>query len=119
MLAQVLQIFSGKEHLVINQLISTLDKVIYFKGTIFQRSTKPLYTSQNRVEISGKNSPFFQTSFFRRSPKISMALASQICASYNKEIVEKFSSSKNCYCSSNFFNFHILEPFIALKSRAP
>jgi hypothetical protein len=25
-------------------LISTLDKVIYFKGTIFQQSTKPLFT---------------------------------------------------------------------------
>jgi hypothetical protein len=52
MLAQVLQIFLGKEHLVKNWLISTLDKVIYFKGTIFQRSAKPLFTSQNRVEIS-------------------------------------------------------------------
>jgi hypothetical protein len=52
MLAQVLQIFLGKEHLVKNWLISTLDKVIYFEGTIFQGSTKPLSTSQNRVEIS-------------------------------------------------------------------
>jgi hypothetical protein len=41
----------GKEHLVKNWLISTLDKVIYFKGTIFQRSTKHFFTSQNRVEI--------------------------------------------------------------------
>jgi hypothetical protein len=40
MLAQVLQIFWGKEHLVKNGLISTLDKVIYFKGTIFQRVFK-------------------------------------------------------------------------------
>jgi hypothetical protein len=39
-LAQILQIFLGKEHLVKNWLIYTLDKVIYFKGTIFQRSTK-------------------------------------------------------------------------------
>jgi hypothetical protein len=39
MLAQVLPKFSGKEQLVKNWLISTLDKVIYFKGTIFQRST--------------------------------------------------------------------------------
>jgi hypothetical protein len=52
MLAQGLQIFFGNEHLVKNWLISTLDKVIYFKGTIFQGSTKPLFTSQNRVEIS-------------------------------------------------------------------
>jgi hypothetical protein len=51
-LAQVLQIFLGKEHLVKNRLISTLDKVIYFKGTIFLWSTKPLFTSQNRVEAS-------------------------------------------------------------------
>jgi hypothetical protein len=34
-LAQVLEIFLGKEHLAKNRLISTLDKVIYFKGTIF------------------------------------------------------------------------------------
>jgi hypothetical protein len=52
MLAQALQIFWGKDYLVKNRLISTLDNVIYFKGTIFQRSTKPLFTSQNRVEIS-------------------------------------------------------------------
>jgi hypothetical protein len=52
MLAQVLHIFLGKEHLVKNWLISTLDKVIYFKGTFFLRSTKPLFTSQNRVETS-------------------------------------------------------------------
>jgi hypothetical protein len=52
MLAQVLQIFLGKEHLVKNWLISALDKAIYFKGTIFQQSTKPIFTSQNRVELS-------------------------------------------------------------------
>jgi hypothetical protein len=51
MLAQVLQIYWGKEHLAKNWLIYTLDKVIYFKGTIFQRPTKPLFTSQNRMEI--------------------------------------------------------------------
>jgi hypothetical protein len=51
-LAQALHIFSGKEHLVKNWLISTIDKVIYFKGTIFQRSTKSIFTSQNRAEIS-------------------------------------------------------------------
>jgi hypothetical protein len=52
MLAQALQILLGKEPLVKNRLIPTLDKVIYFKGTNFQGSTKPLFTSQNRVEIS-------------------------------------------------------------------
>jgi hypothetical protein len=49
MLAQVLQIFFGKEHLLKHWLISTLDKVIYFK--IGWR------TAEN-------NSPFFQTYFF-------------------------------------------------------
>jgi hypothetical protein len=52
MLAQVVQIFLGKEQLEKNRLISTLDKVICFKGTICQQSTKPLFNSQNRVEIS-------------------------------------------------------------------
>jgi hypothetical protein len=59
MLAQVLRIFFGKEHLVKNRLISTLDKVLYFKGTIFLRSTKRLFTSKNRLETSWKNCPFF------------------------------------------------------------
>jgi hypothetical protein len=54
MLAQVLQIFFGKEHLVNNWLISTLDKVIYYKGTFLQGSTKPLFTAQNRLETSWK-----------------------------------------------------------------
>jgi hypothetical protein len=35
-LAQVLQIFFGTEHLVNNWPISTLDKVIYYKGTFLQ-----------------------------------------------------------------------------------
>jgi hypothetical protein len=48
MLAQVLQILLGKEHLVKNRLISTLDKVTYFKGTIFLWSTKPLFTSLHK-----------------------------------------------------------------------
>jgi hypothetical protein len=34
----------GEKYLVKNRLISTLFKVIYFKGTIFQGSTKPLFT---------------------------------------------------------------------------
>jgi hypothetical protein len=59
MLAQVLQIFLGKEHLVKNWLISTLDKVIYIKVTIFQRPTKPLFASQNRMEISFKKFSLF------------------------------------------------------------
>jgi hypothetical protein len=52
MLERILQIFLGQEHLVKNQLIPTLDKVIYFKGTLFHQSTKTLFTSQNRVGIS-------------------------------------------------------------------
>jgi hypothetical protein len=56
-----LQIFLGKEHLVKNWLISTLYKLIYFKWTIFLRSTKPLFTTQNRVDTSWKKfSRFFQ-----------------------------------------------------------
>jgi hypothetical protein len=42
----ILQIFWRKEHLVYNRLISTLDKVIYFKETIFLQSTKPLFIAQ-------------------------------------------------------------------------
>jgi hypothetical protein len=72
MLAQVLQIYWGKEHLVKNWLISTLDNVIYFKGTIFQRSTKPLFILQNRVDMSWKNDPFFKHASSSIAPKISM-----------------------------------------------
>jgi hypothetical protein len=53
MLAQVQQVFFGGRTPYKNWLISTLDKVIYFKGTIFQPSTyKTFFTSQNRVELS-------------------------------------------------------------------
>jgi hypothetical protein len=64
MSAQILQVFWGKEHLVKNWLISTLDKVIYFKGIIFQRSTKPLFASQKGWKSAEKISPFFQKCFF-------------------------------------------------------
>jgi hypothetical protein len=40
----------GGKTLVKSLLISTLDKVIYYVGTFSQVSTKPLFTSQNRVE---------------------------------------------------------------------
>jgi hypothetical protein len=53
----------GKEHLVKNGLISTLDKVFYFKGTIFRWSTKLLFALQNSVEISWKKFCLFQTCF--------------------------------------------------------
>jgi hypothetical protein len=74
MLEQVLQTFSGKEYLVKNWLISTLDKVIYFKGTIFRRSTKPLFTSQNRVETAEKILPFFKHASSIVASKISMVM---------------------------------------------
>jgi hypothetical protein len=47
-----LQTFYGKKALVKSMLISTLDKVIYYIGTFLQGSTKPLFTTQNRVETS-------------------------------------------------------------------
>jgi hypothetical protein len=48
-LAQVLQLFFGEKHLK-NWLIFTLGKVIYYKGTFLQGSTKPLFTTKNRLE---------------------------------------------------------------------
>jgi hypothetical protein len=42
MFGLVLQIFLAKK-LVKRLLISTLDKKIYFRGTIFQGPTKPLF----------------------------------------------------------------------------
>jgi hypothetical protein len=54
-------------------LISTLDKEIYYVGTFLQGSTKPLFTTQNRVEIAEKNRPFFQhASSSSVAPTISM-----------------------------------------------
>jgi hypothetical protein len=47
----LLQTFWAK-NLVKSLLISALDKVIYHIGTFLQGSTKPLSTSQNRVEAS-------------------------------------------------------------------
>jgi hypothetical protein len=52
MLAQALQTFWAKKTLVKSLLISTLDKVIYYIGTFLQGSTKPLFTTQNRLETS-------------------------------------------------------------------
>jgi hypothetical protein len=57
--APVQQTFWAKETLVKSLLISTLDKVIYYIGTIFLQSTKPLFTSQNRVETSWKKFAIF------------------------------------------------------------
>jgi hypothetical protein len=65
--------FLGKEHLAKNQLISALEKVICIKWTIFLRPSKPLFTSQNRVETSWKKfARLFQNASSRS--KISMRL---------------------------------------------
>jgi hypothetical protein len=48
----LLQTFWVKKTLVKSLLISTLDMVIYYIGTFLQGSTKPLFSSQNRVETS-------------------------------------------------------------------
>jgi hypothetical protein len=39
-------------NLVKSLLTSTLDKVLYYNGAFLQGSSKPLFTSQNRVETS-------------------------------------------------------------------
>jgi hypothetical protein len=52
MFALVQQTFLTKKTLVKNLLIYTLDKVIYYKGTFLQDSTKPLLTTKNRLETS-------------------------------------------------------------------
>jgi hypothetical protein len=71
-LLALLQIVWGKEHLIKNRLISTPDKVIYFKGTNFSAVYKTLLTSQNKVEISKKILPFFKDASSSIAPKISM-----------------------------------------------
>jgi hypothetical protein len=56
----LLQTFWAKKKLVKCLLITTLDKVIYNIGTFSQGSTKPLFTSQNRADVSRKKiCPFF------------------------------------------------------------
>jgi hypothetical protein len=47
---------------------------MYFKGSIFQGSTKPLFTSQNRRSAE-KNFPFFKHAPSCIAPRISMAKA--------------------------------------------
>jgi hypothetical protein len=53
-----------QKNLVKSLLISNLYKVIYYKRTFLQDSTKPLFTTPNRLETSWKNSPLFSTCFF-------------------------------------------------------
>jgi hypothetical protein len=62
-----------RKKLVKSLLISTLDKVVYYKGTFLQYSTKPLLTTQNTLEKFEKNFPFFQHA--SSSAKISMGKA--------------------------------------------
>jgi hypothetical protein len=51
--------FLANKNLVKSLRISALDKVIYYKGTFVQGSTKPLFTTQNRLEASwNKFAPF-------------------------------------------------------------
>jgi hypothetical protein len=57
--ALVQQTFLAK-NLAKSMLIPTLDKVIYYKGTLLQGSTKPLFTTQIGWRPVEKNSPFFQ-----------------------------------------------------------
>jgi hypothetical protein len=54
MFALVQQIFLGRAHLVKNQLISTPDNVYLHSKEQFFRGQQnlPLFTSQNRVEMS-------------------------------------------------------------------
>jgi hypothetical protein len=55
----------GQKNLVKSLLISALDKVIYYNGTFLRGSTKPIFTSQNRVETSWKKfARFFSTCVF-------------------------------------------------------
>jgi hypothetical protein len=62
MLAQVLQIFLGKEHLVKNRLISTLDKVFSDLQNL----------SSLHKRLAEKISPFFKHASSSIAPKISM-----------------------------------------------
>jgi hypothetical protein len=43
---------------------STQGKVVYYKETFLQGSTKPRFTTQNWQEISWKKSPLFIACFF-------------------------------------------------------
>jgi hypothetical protein len=65
MFALVRQTFLAKKTLVKSLPISTLDKVIYYKGTFLQDSTKPLLTTQNMyVGDQLKKLPLFSTCVF-------------------------------------------------------
>jgi hypothetical protein len=59
MLALDLQIFLGKEHIVKNRLISTLDKIIYYKGTFYRAQRRLSLTHKIGWRPAEKNSPVF------------------------------------------------------------
>jgi hypothetical protein len=48
----LLQTFWAEKNLVKSLLISPLDKVVYYIVSFLHGSTKPLFTTQNRVETS-------------------------------------------------------------------
>jgi hypothetical protein len=65
MFALVQQTFLAEKTLVKSLLISTIDKVVYYKGTFLQGSSKPRFTTQNRSETSLKKfARFFSTCVF-------------------------------------------------------
>jgi hypothetical protein len=63
-LAQVLPIFLGKEHLVVNRLNSTLDKVIYFKEHLFRDLQNISSLHKMGGDVLKKCLPVFKTCFF-------------------------------------------------------
>jgi hypothetical protein len=79
MFALVQQTFLAKKNFVKSLLISALDKVIYYKGTFLQYSTKPLLTTQNRLETSCKKFALFYQ-HASSSCKISMDQPRKCCA---------------------------------------
>jgi hypothetical protein len=54
----------GTKHIVKNRLISTLDKVFYFKGTLFRGLQNLSSLHQIGWRSAEKISPFFKTCFF-------------------------------------------------------
>jgi hypothetical protein len=60
-----------EKNLIKSLLISTLDKVIYYKGTFLQGSTKPLFHNINGDQLK-KNSPLFSNKLLLCGTKISM-----------------------------------------------
>jgi hypothetical protein len=67
-----------------------LQKGIYYKWTFLQDSTKPLLTTQNRLEASWKKSPFSSTCvFYVVHTKISMVLPRRLGTPLRDTIYKK------------------------------